>query len=315
LPQLTTLANPSNITTGALNENEIIITIDEVPFSAGAKMWSDDLAISLKSGSIAQAAGTPVAALFFVVGNKLVTGPEAYVTPAEGSNLLTFSKKSAHWNASRLKGIYQEGHWVANHTFFHPVGSAGFDELHVSDPVKAYRELLWTHQVILEYQREVGHDGSRYLRLFRPSGGEWAGIAQGNDLQNRLTSSGAITGGYGGPVGWSVPAPGKKPDWECMRELTVGATTKQVLDKASECARDHYVASLSTAGWKGLALFHGNLVFSARGAGGAMEDVYFSEAIIREFVSQARAARSQVRFLPPPCFVRVCALAPAPAAP
>ena len=65
---------------------------------------------------------------------------------------------------------------------------------------------------------------------------------------------------YVGPVGWTVPEEGKLADWQCIKQLGQDATLDAAKLNAKECITNNYIPSLTGAGFRGLVLFHGNLL-------------------------------------------------------
>lgn len=321
-PNLSSLANSSLIRVGQLRENQLVVTIDESPHVEDEVDWTARLAESLKSGAIQAEAGTAVQALFFLVGNRLAISDAAYTLPGANSNSLSVNSRSANFRAGTLTPLLQNGHFVANHSFSHPVGGVrhatfnpagrGYDGLMSSrsatERQQAFRELIWTHTLIHEALRTTGADSSRYLRLFRPSGGSWAGLAEAQALHAQVAP---VARNYGGPVGWTIPERGRRADWECFRTLRAGITESELRTHARDCVAQNYTPGLQGARFKGLVLFHGNLIFqatvpAANGVRASNKKVSYSEFVVEEFVRQTKAQNSNVRFVSPTCFVSRC---------
>ncbi|MCA2960745.1 MAG: polysaccharide deacetylase family protein [Silvanigrellales bacterium] len=332
-PNMASLANESLIRVGNLQANQLVLTIDESPFYS----WTDKLAENLKSGPISENGQKPISAVFFVVANKVMddvrgvaegTADEktrAFSLPKSGSRLINIHAANSSFAAGRLNAIVANGHFVANHSFSHPIAGAaspfdkrmrGFDGLFRSgeeaEKNHTVDEVVWTHQVIAQALKNSNPTGNQYLRWFRPPGGAWAGKSQGAAIEGFISKNEAVSksaANYVGPVGWTVPESGKRADWQCFGQLAEGSRLADAKAHASACVSQNYIASLKGAGFRGLVLFHGNLVKKVRmparsGQSELLEDFSYSEEVVSEFVRQARALPQGVQFVSPKCFVK-----------
>lgn len=292
--------------TGCLKPGQIVITIDESP----APGISTAIANHLQSEGIA--------AVFFLVGDRLVprsyaadpcsqnsdgatseSGPEGVVFACRNNQLDPVSPRppviqdSGATRLQELKDILDSGHFIANHSFTHPVRAKGklifdepsenFDQLSAA---RAAKELVWTHSVINQMMGALpeGTPKDRFLKWFRPPGGSWPFDSQRSDELSRATFG--MVSNYVSPTLWSVPARPSagstepKADWQFFQlfrqqpDPTIQATFV-------ESTVQSYLRDLEQAKHTGLVLFHANLQHI-----NASEP--FSLAVIKSFVKSVR---------------------------
>ena len=174
----------SLVTESSLGDGEVIITIDESPFTPQTDLISD----YLRSEGIT--------AVFFLVGDKL-----------SAARNLSDDPNRVEYYPEKLRKIIEDGHYIANHSYTHPCNYGQLSEATQAS------EIIRTHVLISRATRFLGEldilgeqkpAASTFKTWFRPPCGSWDNSKAARIRQLLIQNGGQVMKSYSGPVMWNL---------------------------------------------------------------------------------------------------------------